>query len=74
MSQTGKPPYVVLIERSADGFGAWAPDLPGCVAVAETPDACEEEMRAAIAFHLDGLRDAGAPVPEPSTRAALVAT
>ena len=57
--------YAVVIERAEDsGFGAWSPELPGCVALGDTPDACVAEMRVAIAFHLDGLREAGEPVPE----------
>ncbi|MDA2804938.1 type II toxin-antitoxin system HicB family antitoxin [Nocardiopsis suaedae] len=59
--------YVVLVERSEDGFGAWCPDLPGCVAVGDTVPETIEEMRGAIRFHLDGLREEGLPVPAPST-------
>ena len=59
--------YPILIEPAADGgYAAWCPDLPGCVAVGDTVETAEHEMRAAIAFHLDGLRAEGDPVPEPS--------
>jgi predicted RNase H-like HicB family nuclease len=59
--------YPILIEPAADGgYGAWAPDLPGCVALGDTVEAAEQQMREAIAFHLEGLRDEGEPVPEPS--------
>jgi predicted RNase H-like HicB family nuclease len=65
--------YVVLIEATPDGgFGAWAPDLPGCVALGDTYEECLREMREAVAFHLDGLREDGATPPEPHTRAATV--
>jgi predicted RNase H-like HicB family nuclease len=48
--------YVIVIEQAGDGgFGAWAPDLPGCVALGDTIEECEREMRGAIAFHLEGL-------------------
>ncbi|MEV6526323.1 type II toxin-antitoxin system HicB family antitoxin [Longispora sp. NPDC051575] len=59
--------YVILIERADDGgFGAWCPDLPGCVALGDTYDECVTEMREAVAFHLAGLRDAGEPIPAPT--------
>lgn len=60
--------YLILIEQAPDGaYGGWCPDLPGCVAVGDTVEDAEREMRAAIAFHLDGLREEGEPVPEPSS-------
>ena len=40
--------YLIVIERGDGNFGAWAPDLPGCVAVGDTIDECEREMREAI--------------------------
>jgi predicted RNase H-like HicB family nuclease len=65
--------YLIVIERAQDGgYGAWAPDLPGCVALADTVEACEQEMREAIAFHVEGLREQGEPVPQPSAVAAAL--
>lgn len=65
--------YPVVVERSTDGgFGAWSPDLPGCVALGDTLDDCRREMREAVAFHLEGLRLAGEPVPPPTAVAAEV--
>jgi len=59
--------YVIVIEQADDGgYGAWAPDLPGCVALGDTIEETEREMRSAIAFHIEGLRLNGDPVPEPS--------
>ena len=55
--------YAVIIEKSDTGFGAFVPDLPGCVAVGETEDEVRQLIREAIAFHLDGLREDGEPVP-----------
>jgi predicted RNase H-like HicB family nuclease len=65
--------FAVVIERASDGgYGAWCPDLPGCVALADTEDEALDEMRRAIGFHLDGLREDGQPIPHPSTVAATV--
>ncbi|MGQ0838732.1 type II toxin-antitoxin system HicB family antitoxin [Actinokineospora sp.] len=59
--------YVIIIERAEDGgFGAWCPDLPGCVALADSYDETVVEMQKAIAFHLRGMRANGEPVPPPS--------
>ena len=64
--------YLILIEGAErDTFSAYPPDLPGCVAGGATAEDCESEMRNAIAFHIQGLREADQPVPEPSQ---LVAT
>jgi predicted RNase H-like HicB family nuclease len=59
--------YLIVIE-GAEGANcsAYAPDLPGIVATGATREECEREMQAAIAFHLEGLRDADEPIPEPS--------
>ncbi len=59
--------YAVVIEKSDTGYGAYVPDLPGCVAVGETVRATEQLIREAIEFHLEGLREDGIAVPEPST-------
>jgi predicted RNase H-like HicB family nuclease len=64
---------VILIEPTPDGgFGAWAPDLPGCVALGDSAEDAIREMREAIAFHLAGLREDGDALPEPSTRSATI--
>ena len=64
--------YAVVIEKSETGFGAYVPDLPGCVAVAETLAETEQLIREAVEFHLDGLREDGIHVPEPSAVAQYV--
>jgi len=67
--------YAVVIERADDGgYGAWSPDLPGCVALAATEEAVIAEMRQAITLHLAGLREDGQPTPQPTTVAATVIT
>ena len=65
--------YVIVIERAADsGYGAWAPDLPGCVALGETVEEAEREMREAVEFHLEGMRLHGEEVSLPSAVSAAV--
>lgn len=64
--------YLIVIERGDGNYGAWAPDLPGCVAVGDTIEETEREMRKAIRFHLDGLRAEGEPAPKPAAVAAAV--
>ena len=60
--------YAVVIERGETSYGAYVPDLPGCVAVANTAEEVERLIREAIQFHIEGLREYGAPVPEPTSR------
>jgi len=64
--------YVVIIERGESSFGAYVPDLPGCVAVGESREEAMQLIREAIEFHLDGLRQDGLPVPAPSSSIELV--
>lgn len=64
--------YAIIIERSDTGFGAYVPDLPGCVAVASTLAETERLIREAVEFHLDGLREDGIDVPPPSAVAQYV--
>jgi predicted RNase H-like HicB family nuclease len=59
--------YAIVIEKGATSYGASVPDLPGCVAVGETLDEAKELIQEAIAFHLEGLRAEGLPIPEPTT-------
>jgi predicted RNase H-like HicB family nuclease len=65
--------YVVIYERAEDGgWGAYLPDLPGCVAVGETREEAERLIREGIVIHLDELRRAGRAVPPPSNVAGVV--
>lgn len=59
--------YAVVVEKGETSFGAHVPDLPGCVAVAETREEVLNLIQEAIEFHLDGLREDGLPVPMPSS-------
>jgi len=65
--------YAVIIERGDRTFGAWVPDLPGCIAAGKSGAEVESRIREAIAFHIEGLRAAGEPVPEPVSRVTTVA-
>ncbi len=64
--------YLVVIERGPTSYGAYVPDLPGCVAVGESLAEVETLIREAIEFHVEGLRGGGQPVPEPSSTSQLV--
>ncbi|HUZ68424.1 MAG TPA: type II toxin-antitoxin system HicB family antitoxin [Candidatus Saccharimonadales bacterium] len=64
--------YLVIIEPSSTGFGAWSPDL-GVYATGDTKEATIVQIREAIAFHVEGLREAGDPVPAPTVDTVLVA-
>ncbi len=57
--------HLVVIEAIETGFSAYSPDLPGCVATGATRAEVEREMRAAMQFHVEGLRAEGYAVPEP---------
>jgi predicted RNase H-like HicB family nuclease len=59
--------YAVVIERADDGgYGAWSPELPGCVALGDTPEQAATEMQTAIREHVSLLRERGEPVPRPT--------
>jgi predicted RNase H-like HicB family nuclease len=59
--------YVVIVEEGENSFGAYVPDLPGCVAVSKTKEEVLQLIQEAIEFHIEGLREDGQPVPEPSS-------
>lgn len=64
--------YAVIIERGDSGFGAYVPDLPGCVATGSTPEEVRRLIGQAIELHVADLRHRGEPVPAPRSRAELV--
>jgi len=63
--------YLIVIENAGRNFGAHVPDLPGCVATGRTVAECEREMRDAIIFHVEGLKEDGDPIPPPTIAAAV---
>jgi predicted RNase H-like HicB family nuclease len=64
--------YAVIYEKTATGYSAHAPDLPGCIAAGPTLEETERLMQEAIEFHLEGMREDGDPIPEPRTIAGYV--
>jgi predicted RNase H-like HicB family nuclease len=55
--------YAVVIEKSGTGYGAFVPDLPGCVAMGETVQETEKLIKEAIEFHLEGMKEDGVEIP-----------
>ncbi len=64
--------FLVIIERDNQGYGAYAPDLPGCVAVGDTQEDVEKNMREAIIMHIQGMVEDQEAIPSPSTIAEYV--
>jgi predicted RNase H-like HicB family nuclease len=59
--------YAIVIETGPDGYGAYVPDLPGCVAAAKTLGQVKKLIAEAVPFHLEGMRLHGETIPEPSS-------
>ncbi len=64
--------YLVVVEEGPQSFGAYVPDLPGCVAVAKTRQEVLTQIQEAIEFHLEGMKEEGQSIPRPSSTSALV--
>ena len=64
--------YTVVVERTPNNYAAYVPDLPGCVATANTRAELLEEIREAIEFHIEGMREDGEMVPAPRSPSAVV--
>ncbi|MDE0238985.1 MAG: type II toxin-antitoxin system HicB family antitoxin [bacterium] len=64
--------YAVVIERATNNYSAYVPDLPGCVATGKTRSEAAQQIREAISFHLDGLREDGMSILEPRTSTEVV--
>lgn len=60
--------YAIVIEKAEGNYSAYVPDLPGCVATGSTVEEVEAQIREAIEFHLEGLREDGTPIPQPASR------
>jgi predicted RNase H-like HicB family nuclease len=66
--------YAIVIEKANGNYSAYVPDLPGCIATGETIEAIEREIRDAIRFHIEGLKQDGLPVPQPTSIAEYIET
>ena len=64
--------YLIIIEPTETGYSAYSPDLPGCVSTGATRAEVERNMQEAMAFHLEGLKLEGLPIPEPSSDSTFV--
>jgi len=59
--------YLIIIEKSENGYGAYCPDVPGCVSIGDTPEEARREFLSALEFHFKGLKEDGLSIPEPSS-------
>jgi predicted RNase H-like HicB family nuclease len=59
--------YAVVVEKAENNFSAYVPDLPGCIAAAESLEEVLELIREAVDFHLEGMREAGEEISQPTT-------
>jgi predicted RNase H-like HicB family nuclease len=59
--------YLVIFEKAKENYSAYSPDLPGCIATGKTRKETKKNIKEAINLHLDGLKEDGLPLPEPST-------
>lgn len=66
--------YAMVIEKADGNYSAYVPDLPGCVATGDSVEAVEREIREAVRFHIEGLKEDGLPVPAPTSIADYVET
>lgn len=66
--------YLVIIEKGETSWGAHVPDLPGCIAAAETRQEVTALIKDAIDFHLEGLRERGGPIPPPVSEGEFIET
>lgn len=64
--------YLVIVEEGVNSYGAYVPDLPGCIAIGETKSEARKLIAEAIQFHIEGLREDGVVVPPPLSTVAFV--
>jgi predicted RNase H-like HicB family nuclease len=64
--------YLIIVEKTDTGYSAFSPDIPGCGSVGDTKEEVERNIQEAIQFHLEGLREEGYDVPEPSTYSSYI--
>jgi predicted RNase H-like HicB family nuclease len=64
--------YLIIVEETDTGYSAYSPDVPGCGSTGKTQEEVERNIQQAIEFHLEGLREEGYDIPEPSSYSAYV--
>jgi len=64
--------YLVVVEKGKTSYGAYVPDLPGCVAVGETRREVLKLIREAVELHIESLREQGDPIPPPTSKSELI--
>jgi predicted RNase H-like HicB family nuclease len=64
--------YLVVVEKGKSSYGAYVPDLPGCVAVGETRREVLKLIREAVELHIESLREQGDPIPPPTSKSELI--
>jgi predicted RNase H-like HicB family nuclease len=64
--------YLIVDEKTATGYSAYAPDIPGCVATGASRETTERQMRSAIAFHFEGLKIEGMALPTPHSSSSYI--
>ena len=64
--------YLIIVEQTSTGYSAYSPDVPGCGSTGQTRDEVEHNIREALAFHLEGLKQEGYAVPEPSSYSSYI--
>ncbi len=64
--------YLIVIEQGGSGYSSYSPDLPGCASTGRTREEAKKNMREAIEFHVDGLKEESYPVPEPLASSSYV--
>ena len=64
--------YLIILEKTSTGYSAYSPDLPGCISAGDTAKETEANMREAIEFHIEGMREEGLSIPIPQSRASYI--
>ena len=64
--------YTVIIENAGNNYSAYVPDLPGCISTGKTVEETKKNIQEAIEMHLEGMREDGLPIPEPTSTAVVV--
>ena len=64
--------YLVIVEKGATSFGAYVPDLPGCIAAGESREEVIALIHEAIEFHIEGMKEDGLPIPAPMSYSELI--